>query len=71
MRSRRWRTTKISGLDPSLLPVRTAYTTEPLLTFFDPPVESARSLRYGTHWNAVDTQWLVSKRWGWCLPAMT
>ena len=41
MRSRRWRLTKISGLDPSLPPVWTAYTTEPLLTFLHPPVERA------------------------------
>jgi hypothetical protein len=33
--------TKISSLDPPLPAVRTAYTTEPLLTLFDPPIELA------------------------------
>ena len=39
MRSRRSRTTKISGSDPPLTAGCTAYPTQPFLPFFHPPIE--------------------------------
>jgi hypothetical protein len=47
MRSRRWRTTKISGFDPSLMTVWTPDSAEPLLAFLHPPVELAASGPHG------------------------